>query len=167
MRNLTLRWPKSGHFCPKLGHSFPIFEKGQGRPPPPPPSSYAPVLLLSGIKLDGSFPTAQFPVNGFSKPCRLDNCLNGGGILLYVRDEIPSRLLTDYKIKDNLESFFVEVLDRHAPKKQKYIRANNSDYITKALRKEIMHRSRNRNKFLRERKQMNLRLSVTGNEISA
>ena len=30
-------------------------------------------------------------------------------MLLYVRDEIPSRLLTDYKIKDNLEMFFIEV----------------------------------------------------------
>ena len=46
---------------------------------------------------------------------------------------------------------FLKVLDKHAPRKQKYIRANNSNYITKALRKEIMHRSRLRNKFLRER----------------
>ena len=34
MRNFTHRWPKSGHFFSKLGHFFPIFEKGQGRPPP-------------------------------------------------------------------------------------------------------------------------------------
>ena len=46
---------------------------------------------------------------------------------------------------------FFKVLDKHAPRKQKYIRANNSNYITKALRKEIMNRSRLRNKFLRER----------------
>ena len=26
-----------GHICPKLGHFFPIFEKGQGRTPPLPP----------------------------------------------------------------------------------------------------------------------------------
>ena len=30
----------------------------------------------------------------------------------------------------------------HAPRKQKYIRANNSNYITKALRKEIRDRGR-------------------------
>ena len=46
---------------------------------------------------------------------------------------------------------FLKVLDKHAPRKQKYIRANNSNYITKALRKEIMHSSRLRNKFLRKR----------------
>ena len=33
-------------------------------------------------------------------------------------------------------------------RKQKFTRANNSNFITKALRKEIMHRSRLRNKFL-------------------
>ena len=60
---------------------------------------------------------------------------------------------------------FLKVFYKHAPRKQKYIRANNSNYITKALRKKIMHRSRLRNKFLRERKK-NLRLPTTNNEIS-
>ena len=35
--------------------------------------------------------------------------------------------------------------------KNKYIRAKNSNYIMKALLKEIKHRPRLRNKFLRER----------------
>ena len=30
-------YPQSGHFVSKLGHFFPISEKGQGRPPPLPP----------------------------------------------------------------------------------------------------------------------------------
>ena len=62
---------------------------------------------------------------------------------------------------------FLKVLHKHAPRKQKYIRVNNSNYITKALPKEIKHRSRLRNKFLREREQKNLRLSIKNNEISA
>ena len=52
-------------------------------------------------------------------------------------------------------NIFLEVLDKHAPRIQKYIRANNSNFITKALRKEIMHRSRLRNTFLRERERTN------------
>ena len=72
-------------------------------------TKYVDILLLSETKLDDSFPTAQFLLNGFCKPYRLDRSSNGGGILLYVRDDIPSRLLTDYKIKDNRELFFVEV----------------------------------------------------------
>ena len=51
------------------------------------------ILLLSEIKTDYSFPTAQFSLNGYSKPYKLDR--NSNGILLYVRDDIPSRLLTD------------------------------------------------------------------------
>ena len=72
-------------------------------------TKYVDILLLSETKLDDSFPTAQFLLNGFCKPYRLDCNSNGGGILLYVRADILSRLLTDYKMKDNLELFFVEV----------------------------------------------------------
>ena len=67
------------------------------------------ILLLSETKLDDSFPTAQRLLNGFCKPYRLDGSSNRGGILQYVQGDIPSWLLTDYKIKDNLELFFVEV----------------------------------------------------------
>ena len=72
-------------------------------------TKYVDVLLLSETKLDDSFPIGQFSLNGYSKPYRLDRSSNGRGILLYVRDDIPSRLLTDYKMKDNVELFFVEV----------------------------------------------------------
>ena len=72
-------------------------------------NKYVDIPLLSETKLDDSFPTGQFSLNGYSKPYRLDRSSNGGGILLYVRDDILSRLLTDYKIKDNVELFFVEV----------------------------------------------------------
>ena len=46
---------------------------------------------------------------------------------------------------------FLKVLDKDAPRKQKYIRANNCNYITKPLRKEIMRRCQLRNKCLTER----------------
>ena len=52
MENLAHRWPQSEHFPPKLGHFFPIFEKGQGRPPPLPPAppySYTSVFLQMKI----------------------------------------------------------------------------------------------------------------------
>ena len=41
-------------------------------------------LLVSETKLHDSFPTAQFLLDGFSKPYRLDRCTNVGGILLYA-----------------------------------------------------------------------------------
>ena len=44
---------------------------------------------------------------------------------------------------------FLSVLNKHAPIKYKYIRANNFSYMTKSPRKEIVLRSRLRNKFLK------------------
>ena len=55
------------------------------------------LLLVSETKIDDSFPTAQFLISGFCKPYRLDHCSNGGGILLYIREDTPCRLLTQYK----------------------------------------------------------------------
>ena len=37
MRNFTHGWSQSRYFFSKLGHFFPIFKKGQGRPPHIPP----------------------------------------------------------------------------------------------------------------------------------
>ena len=45
MKTLPIDDHNQGIFFHKLGHFFPIFEKGQGRPPLPPPSSYAPVEI--------------------------------------------------------------------------------------------------------------------------
>ena len=64
------------------------------------------VLLISETKIDSSFPSAQFHLEGYATPYRLDRNANGGGILLYIREDIPSKLLnTDLSI----EGFFVEI----------------------------------------------------------
>ena len=64
---------------------------------------------------------------------------------------------------------FLSRLDKYAPKKQKFIRVNNSNFVTENLRKVIMKRSKFRNKYLRERmneakslynKQRNLCMSI-------
>ena len=48
-------------------------------------------------------------------------------------------------------NIFIEILNKHAPMKQKYLRANQGRFMTKDLHKTIMKRSRLRNKFLRDR----------------
>ena len=57
-------------------------------------------------------------------------------------------------IIDNNDAELVEftntvlsILDKHAPIKRKYIRANNSSFMTKELRAAIMQRSKLRQKF--------------------
>ena len=52
------------------------------------------ILMISETKLDESFPTSQFFMKGFSSPHRLDCNCNGGGILLYIREDIPSKPLS-------------------------------------------------------------------------
>ena len=65
-------------------------------------SKHLVILLISETKIDESFSSAQFLLNGLSRPYRLDCCANGGGILLYVRDYISSWLLTEYKLQESL-----------------------------------------------------------------
>ena len=51
------------------------------------------ILLISETKIDASFPKAQFYLNGYADPYRLDRNANGGGLLLYIRDDITSKPL--------------------------------------------------------------------------
>ena len=67
------------------------------------------IVLISETKLDDTFPTAQFLLDRFRKPSRLDRCLKGGGLLLFVRDDISSRLLTKYKTPANVEFIVTEI----------------------------------------------------------
>ena len=51
------------------------------------------VLMISRTKLDSSFPEAQFYMDSYSQPFRLDRTDKEGGITLFVRGEIPSKLI--------------------------------------------------------------------------
>ena len=62
--------------------------------------------MISETKLDDSFPSAQFLLDWFSKPYRLHRCSNGGGIFLYIRDDIPARLLPN---SNKTEIIFAEI----------------------------------------------------------
>ena len=56
---------------------------------------------------------------------------------------------------DEYVSLLMGILDKHAPLKTKYIRANDQPFMTKELRKEHMKRSRLRNKYLKNRTETN------------
>ena len=64
------------------------------------------VLLISETKIDSPFLSVQFHLEGFAIPYRLDRNATAGGILFYIREDIPLKLLnTDLSI----EEFFVEI----------------------------------------------------------
>ena len=56
---------------------------------------------------------------------------------------------------NNLLNACKRILDIHAPRKQKYARDNHMHFMNKALSKEIMTRTRLRNKFLKDRSEEN------------
>ena len=63
--------------------------------------------MISETKIDASFLTGQYLLNGYSTLFWLDRNAHGGGILLYVREDIPSKLLL---VEENpIEGFFVEI----------------------------------------------------------
>ena len=67
------------------------------------------ILLIPETKLGSSFPLNQFYIDGFTTPCRLKRNQNGGGIMLYIRKDIPSKSLTEIKLDNETENTFIEV----------------------------------------------------------
>ena len=67
------------------------------------------ILMISETKVDPSFPSSQFPIDSFSSPFRLDRNSSGGGIMLFVREEIPSELLSEYKPNSSVENIFIDI----------------------------------------------------------
>ena len=51
---------------------------------------------------------------------------------------------------EEFETIFMNILNKHAPMKEKLIRANNSPFMNKAMSKVIMPRSRLQNKLLKK-----------------
>ena len=70
------------------------------------------------------------------------------------KEELNNELLSIDNNNTELVEFtntVLSILDKHAPIKRKYIRANNFAFKTKDLRAAIMKRSKLRQKFLKER----------------
>ena len=65
------------------------------------------VLLVSETKTDDSFLIGNFLIDEFSTPHRLDRNSNGGGLMLFVREDIPSKLV-EAEAKP-VEGFYIEL----------------------------------------------------------
>ena len=65
------------------------------------------VLMVPETKVDDGFLIGIFIIQGFSPPYRLDHNSNGGRIILFIREDIPSNLLaTD---KESIGSLYGEL----------------------------------------------------------
>ena len=63
--------------------------------------------MISETKLDESFPVSQFLIPGFENPIRLDRSSSGGGIMLYIREGIPFKLLKSSGLSASTVAFLV------------------------------------------------------------
>ena len=51
----------------------------------------------------------QFFIDGFTAPYRLDRNIHGGGVLVYIREDIPSKQLNCHIFPEDIEGIFVEI----------------------------------------------------------
>ena len=66
------------------------------------------ILMVSETKLDDTFPTSQFLMQGYSTPFRKNWTTKGGGILLYVREDVPCKIIKT-EIDAYYKGFFIEI----------------------------------------------------------
>ena len=71
------------------------------------------ILMISETKLDESFPPGQLLLDGYTATFRSDRDGNGDGILLFIREDIPSKLLP---MNNDIEGFFVQINLRNEKK---------------------------------------------------
>ena len=99
------------------------------------------VLMTSKTEIDSSFNSVQLHLDSYATSYRLDRNANSGGILLYIREDIPSTIVISGL---SLEGFFVEkklrkkkwLLSRSCNPKKNLI-ANHLNCIGKSLDSQL------------------------------
>ena len=67
------------------------------------------IMILSEMKLDDSFPTSQFLIEGFKEPFRVDKYRYSGGTLIYINEQIPCKQLKKHNLSEDIEAMFIEL----------------------------------------------------------
>ena len=65
--------------------------------------------MFSETKIDISFLASELVIQSFAAPFRLDRTNTGGGILIYARDDIFSKLLNILYVSSDNECIAIEV----------------------------------------------------------
>ena len=65
------------------------------------------IFIITETKLDKSFPSGQFLLHGYSEPFRLDRNQFGGGLLVFIREDIPCSILNIKQL--TIEALFNEI----------------------------------------------------------
>ena len=70
---------------------------------------YIDILIIQETKLDSTFPKGQFHIDGYLPPFRRDRNADGGGLLVYIKDNIPAKVLPDNDLANDIEGIFIEL----------------------------------------------------------
>ena len=57
---------------------------------------------VAETKLDPSFPNSQFSMPGLHEPMRLGITSKRGGMLVYIKPSLPSRIMSNFKLPENI-----------------------------------------------------------------
>ena len=61
------------------------------------------ILSVAETNLDPSFPNSQFLIPGFHEPMRLDITSKRGGMLVYIKSSLLSRIMSNFKLPGNIQ----------------------------------------------------------------
>ena len=75
------------------------------------------ILSVAETKLDSSFPNLQFLIPGFHEQMRLDITSKRGGLLVYIKSSLLSRIMSDFKLPKNIQITPFEL----NPRKEKWL----------------------------------------------
>ena len=68
---------------------------------------YVDIFVISETKINESVPSDQFKIDGYSTPLRVDRNMTGGVIIIYIRSDIPHKVLTP-ELPNDVEGLFIE-----------------------------------------------------------
>ena len=75
------------------------------------------ILSVAETKLDSSFPNSQLLIPGFHEQMRLDITSKRGGMLVYIKSSLLSRIMSDFKLPENIQITPFEL----NPRKEKWL----------------------------------------------
>ena len=69
---------------------------------------YIDIFILSETKLDETSLISQFSMDGFSKTWRFDRNKHEEGVMVCIRDKVPSKVLEKHSCLNNIKCLFIE-----------------------------------------------------------
>ena len=71
------------------------------------------VLIITETKIDETYPTCQFKIEGFGTPFRLDRNMHAVGVILYILEYLSCKLIPFYNKPKDVEAILFELTLRN------------------------------------------------------